>query len=322
MKNYLVDVPVRVNIWIRPECQKAQFEVLRKARPSIIFLQSDGGRTKEEQKIIMQNRQLIEKGIDWECRIFKIYESTNLGLYQMGKKTSEIIWKNVDRCIFLEDDLIPSVSFFRYCADLLERYKDDERIERICGMNHFGIWNETESSYFYSKQGSIWGTATWKRCYEKRDRKHNYKNNDYLLKLLKRNTRSNKYLYKRIKGYAKNEVYEGHTAGTEFYCEFNAYANNSLSIIPKYNMIDCWGCGTDSEHATSYKYLPRRTKKLFYKKTYEYDFSLKYNDFVINDDKYEKKVLKLLFSGWSRIKKMLYEIITFDIYYLIGIFKR
>lgn len=322
MKNYLVDVPVRINIWVRPECQKAQLEVLKKARPSMIFLQSDGGRTPEEQKIIALNRKLVESGIDWKCHIIKIYEEKNLGLYAMSKKSANIIWDKVDRCIFLEDDLIPSVSFFKFCAELLERFKDDERIERICGMNHFDVWNETNDSYFFSRQGSIWGTATWKRCYLKRDKNHTFKNNKYLLNLLKRNTKNNKYLYKRIKGYSKNDLFQGHVAGSEFFCEFNAYANNTLSIVPKYNMINCWGCGTDAEHATSYKYLQRRTKQLFYKRTYEYDFPLKHNEYVVNDDLYEKKVLKLLFSGWSRAKKILFAIITFDLNYLFGIFKR
>lgn len=48
MKPWLVDVPVRVQVWIRPECQKAQFEVIKKARPSILFLISDGGRNEKE----------------------------------------------------------------------------------------------------------------------------------------------------------------------------------------------------------------------------------------------------------------------------------
>lgn len=39
MKPYLVDVPVKINIWIRPECQKRQFEIIKQARPSILFVQ-------------------------------------------------------------------------------------------------------------------------------------------------------------------------------------------------------------------------------------------------------------------------------------------
>ena len=132
LKPYLVDVPVRVNIWIRPECQRKQFEVLKQARPSIIFLQSDGGRNEKEWEAIRKNRKIFEEEVDWDCTIHKLYEEENQGLYTMGKKVSKYIWEHVDRCIFLEDDFIPAVSFFQYCAELLEKYKDDTRISCIC----------------------------------------------------------------------------------------------------------------------------------------------------------------------------------------------
>lgn len=42
MNDYLVDVAVEINIWIRPNLQREQFEVIKKARPSVLFLISDG----------------------------------------------------------------------------------------------------------------------------------------------------------------------------------------------------------------------------------------------------------------------------------------
>ena len=80
-KTFLVDVPVRVNIWIRPECQKRQFEVIKKARPSVLFLVSDGGRNEKEWEAIRKNRELIDGGIDWDCTVYRIYEDKNNGLY-------------------------------------------------------------------------------------------------------------------------------------------------------------------------------------------------------------------------------------------------
>ena len=188
MKPYLVDVPVRVNIWIRPECQKKQFEVIKKARPSILFLVSDGGRNEKEWEAIRENRKLIDEGIDWECEVYRIYEEKNNGLYAMGKKGSELIWSKVDRCVFLEDDYVPSVSYFQFCAELLEKYKDDERIEAICGMNHCGKWERASSDYFFADEGSIWGMAGWKRAYEQRDPSFAYGKDEYIMNLLKEQT--------------------------------------------------------------------------------------------------------------------------------------
>ena len=49
-KEFLVDVPVAVQIWIRPENQRKQFEILREARPSTLLIISDGGRNEEENR--------------------------------------------------------------------------------------------------------------------------------------------------------------------------------------------------------------------------------------------------------------------------------
>ena len=288
MKPYLVDVPVRVNIWIRPECQKRQFEIIKQARPSMLFLQSDGGRNEKEWEAIYSNRKLIEDGIDWECKIIKIYESENQGLYEMGQKVSQIIWSQVDRCIFLEDDQLPSVCYFRFCAELLEKYKDDKRVECICGMNQLGEYTECSSDYFFSRQGSIWGIAQWKNRYEDRN-KYEYANDDYILKLLKQRTRNNKIAWNRLSAYAQQKNYEGHVAGAEFWIEFDMYAQNRVQIIPKVNMISNIGTTEDSAHAAELKLLPKGIQKVFHTKTYEIKFPLKHPEYVIPDVFYENK---------------------------------
>lgn len=114
MKPYLVDVPVKINIWIRTECQKKQFDVIKEARPSILFIQSDGGRNQKEWDAIYQNRKLIDEGIDWECTVYRLYEEKNNGLYTMSQKIDQLVWSKVNECIFLEDDQVPAVSYFKF----------------------------------------------------------------------------------------------------------------------------------------------------------------------------------------------------------------
>lgn len=303
MKPFLVDVPVKVNIWIRPECQRKQFEVLKEARPSILFIQSDGGRNDKEWAAIHENRKLFDEGIDWDCTVYKIYEDHNNGLYAMGIKMREVIWEKVDRCITLEDDILPSVSFFKYCAELLERYKDDERIECICGMNHLGISENVNTDYFFSRQGSIWGIATWKRVIDARDN-YAYAKDDYVMSLLKQRTKHNPIAWKRLCAYSKNEIYEGHVAGGEFWHEFNMYSQNMLQIVPKKNLICNIGCTNDSEHAASLKQMPRAIRKVFNMKTYELDFPLKHAEYVIPDIEYEKRRNRIM--GYNRPLVQLY----------------
>lgn len=311
-KSYLVDVPVRMNIWIRPECQKRQFEVIKKARPSILFVQSDGGRNEQEWKAIYQNRELVDSGIDWECTIYRFYEDHNNGLYAMGKKVSSFIWKTVDRCIFLEDDYVPAVSFFRYCAELLEKYKDDTRIECICGMNHLGVSEEVSSDYFFSNQGSIWGTATWKRVVDLRKDGLNYYNDQYVMSLLKEKTKKNRIAWKRIQGYGKDGFFEGHVPGSEFWKEFDIYSQGMFQIIPKRNMINNIGCDTNSVHFSQYEMMPKGLRPLFNMKTYEMEFPMKHPQYVTPDPFYEKKRNRILAYNMPLVQR--YRIVETLIY--------
>lgn len=285
MKKYLVDVPVKINIWIREECQKKQWEVIKKARPSILFIQSDGGRNEHEWEAIRKNRKMIDESIDWDCQVYRLYEEKNNGLYVMGKKRNDLIWSTVDRCVFLEDDHLPSVSYFRFCAELLERYKDDLRIECICGVNCFEKSEDVTADYFFSKQGSIWGYATWRNRFTE-DSGFEYYSDPYIMRLLKEKTNYDQYTWRRLNGYAQDEHFENHVPGSEFWIDFNMYAQERMQIIPKYNLISNIGCTEDSLHSTKYEYLSSAMKKVFNAKIYELEFPLKHPKYVISDDKY------------------------------------
>lgn len=327
MKPYLVDVPVRVNVWIRPECQRKQFEVLKQARPSIMFLVSDGGRNEKEWEAIHKNRKIFEEEVDWECTIYKLYKDTNHGLYTMSRECRELVWSTVDRCIFLEDDVIPSVSFFRYCAELLERYKDDERVNVICGMNHLEVWEDVNTDYFFSRQGSISGVATWRRTGQ-RYNDFEYGKDPYIMKLLKQRTMKNKAFRKRYEAYAHQEYYGGHVAGGEFFYEFGVYGQHQLQIIPKKNMICNIGCTEDSEHAAKMEFLPKGVRRIFNMPTYEVEFPLKHAKYVIPDAEYEKKRNRILayncplVSFYRQLEKIFYSLTNGNIQYLFKKLKK
>lgn len=311
MKEYLVDVPVKINIWIRPRCQKKQFEVIKKVRPSIMFLVSDGGRNEKEQKLIKQNRELYGT-IDWECTIYKLYENENQGLYAMSKKSREFIWSKVDRCIFLEDDVIPSISFFRYCAELLEKYKDDQRISVIDGMNPLGLYDGVNADYFFSQVGgSIWGYATWKRVMDEFE-DWGYAHDSYVLPTLLHNSKSIPGFDKQIHSYVNGELIDNHPAGSEYYFAIAGYLQNQVHIVPKKNMICNIGYGDDAAHSTEYKLIPKRIRQLYNMKTYELEFPLKHTKYVIDDHQFGKMKKRMLGIGnpiislCSRVEHLFY----------------
>lgn len=285
----LVELPVRVNIWIRPECQRAQFEVLKRACPTILFLQSDGGRNGEEWDAIMKNREIFDTEIDWNCIVYKIYEKHNNGLYAMMTKVRNFIWSKVDRCLFLEDDQIPSISCFQFHAELLEKYKNDLRIQCICSVNQLEVYSDCTSDYFFSRQGSIWGCSQWRNRAVDFVEKFQEADNPYTLRLLKQRTRHNTMAWRRLNAYLKNDKCDGHIAGSEFYIDFSMYAHNMVQIVPKKNLLSYIGDTPNAAHASERNLLPKSIRRVFGMKAYELEFPLKHPFFVIPDIEFEKK---------------------------------
>lgn len=287
MKDYLVDVAVKTDIWIRTDLQREQFEVIRKARPSILFLISDGGRNDAEWEAIRQNRKMYDEEIDWNCTVYRQYESCNQGMYAMEKKERELIWSHVDSCIFMEDDIIPAVSFFRFCAEMLEKYKDDPRVYAICGTNYTGVNEACSSDYFFSRYGAVWGTATWKRSYMQYHT--SFVDDPYTMGLLRKETKRHNCHWKQIRGIAKEGMYDGHVPGDEFYMNLAVYGYHQLLIIPKYNLTSNKGCSASATHGDALKRLPMGIRPVFNTKTYELDFPLKEPEYMIPDTDYEEK---------------------------------
>jgi len=315
MKPFLVNVPVAIDAFVRPEVLKKTFSAIKEARPSKLFIISDGPRKGISGDIenIKESRRIVED-IDWDCEVDKIYFDSNQGMYTKGKIAREIIFSRVDRCIFLEDDLLVSVSFFRFCADLLEKYKDDLRIHFITGMNYLGNYSDPTSDYFFCAEGSIWGFATWKRTYIQFN--NNYKNDEYVLRLIKKLADKDKKRYSKIiDGYAKNEYYNGHIAGIEYYKNLLKYSQNQLFIVPKKNMVNCLGYTKGSTHGSdSLRKMPRALRRLYDMETFEYQFPLRHPSYIVRDIDYEDKVNKImawnsnLIKNTRRIESLIYHL--------------
>ena len=288
MKPYLVDVPVAIQAFIRPQMLQQQWAVIKEARPSILFVRSDGPRdtVPTDAELIRQSRAITED-IDWECTVYRLYEEKNIGMYGMMKKCPPFIWSKVDRCIFLEDDLIPSVSYFRFCAELLEKYKDDLRFEQIIGENPCGQWPNTPDDYFFARVPVSSGAATWRRSHESRDRELTYAKNPYIMRHIKHHFPW--YLKRQFFSYAQTATYANHVPGGEFFARHAENLQNKLVIVPKYNLISNIGVGAGSTHTgKSMAALPKALHKLYSVPTHELTFPLRHPDFIFPDIDFER----------------------------------
>ena len=269
------------------------FDMVKKAKPKVLFLYQDGPRNEKDVEGIMACRKYIEDNLDWDCKVYKKYQEKNYGCDPSEYLAQTWAFSIVDKCIVLEDDDVPSLSFFSFCWELLLKYENDNRIGIICGMNTFDKYDENYPyDYFFTKSGSIWGWASWRRVINTWDSKYTWLDDEYKLEIIRRYFSSKKLYRNFIKRAIKRRK-----SGVEYYetiLGVSQMLNNQLNIVPTKNLISNIGSfGGVHTKANNFHGL-NKTKILFDKKTYDYQFPLRHPDFIYEDVEYKKKVDKLI----------------------------
>lgn len=164
-----LDVPVCLLIYRRPEMTRRVLEAVRAARPATLLVVADGPRPgdADEARACAAARAVVNE-VDWDCRVLTQFATENMGLRQRVSSGLAWVFDQVDRAIILEDDCLPTASFFPFCDELLTRYADDERVMLISGDNAHG-WRPRGANYGFTSYALIWGWATWRRAWRRYD---------------------------------------------------------------------------------------------------------------------------------------------------------
>ena len=157
--------PVALIIFNRPHLTEAALKTVAAARPSRLYVIADGPRSQEEIVICEQARAVIDR-VDWDCEVFRNFAEHNLGCRQRIVSGLDWVFSQEDDAIILEDDCIPNPSFFRFCDELLEYYRNDDRVMEVGGGNYQSNHSRTEHSYYFSKYSHTHGWATWGRAWQ------------------------------------------------------------------------------------------------------------------------------------------------------------
>lgn len=275
-------------------------------QPSKLYLVSDGGRNDNEHNTCISIRDKVESLIDWDCEIIKIYKDYNHGVDVIMPQSISEIFENEDRLIILEDDIVADLSFFIYAEELLERYKNNEKIMNICGTNWLDEQSFTDNDYLYAHTFDTCGWATWKRAWQK----YNHTMDDFVNSDIKQKLKT---VYNNNEFYAQecyrlfNDHYikirekdwkNSHWDGKWFY---SCIMNNGLSIIPIKNLVTNIGFDESATHTTNSNSFMANRKRDYI------DFPLRHNSVIHAIFEYDKlyanKVLN--FSHVNKLKQVL-----------------
>lgn len=305
MKDFLVDVPVLLIFFTRPDTFKEVFGKVKQARPSKLFLACDGPRDNhpdDAEKIA--ECQKIAEDIDWDCEVHKNYAEKNMGCGMRPQSAISWAFEYVDRLVILEDDCVPDLSIFPYMENLLEKYKCDERVGVISGYNHFRSWDCGEFDYFFTKVGATLGWGTWKRVWDKYDYYIKDFDNPYYQKALKDELINPRAGEKRIAAWS--DTRRRLTAGEniswwDHQFGFVKYLNSYLTIVPKENLIYNIGVGAGSSHAEHLSARKWRVGDVCFMPTGQMPSELNHPNHVICDREYDQAYFRLIaYPGFFR----------------------
>lgn len=248
-----IETAVVFIIFNRPKQTEIVFEAIRKAKPKKLLVVADGSRFDEEAEKCQKARAVIQK-IDWNCETLTNFSDKNLGCGKRVSSGLDWVFSEVDEAIILEDDCLPTPSFFYFCQALLEYYRHDERIMSISGTNVQLSQSRTDYSYYFSKYNHIWGWASWKRA---------WKHYDFYMKTWPEFRKANLINYVFDDPYEQrywtkifdSMFFERSIDTWDYMWMYSILSQNGLQIIPNVNLVSNIGFGVDATHTINKNHL-------------------------------------------------------------------
>ncbi len=264
----------------RPQSLQPVFDTVRQARPHHLFLYQDGPRGDRDLPGIEACREVVSH-VDWPCEVHRLYQEKNYGCDPSEFLAQRWALSIVDRCIFLEDDDIPSQSFFRFCDEMLERYKDDARVSMVAGFNTEDEW-ASPYDYLFTSTLSIWGWATWRRVVEQWDEHYTWLDNAETV------ARMEDVMRRRGDRMEMLRMARDHRASGKAFYETILWAHmmqtNTLAVMPTKNLVRNLGPAGDSVHfSATLETLPTRLRRLHTMQPHDLQWPLRHPPVMVDD---------------------------------------
>lgn len=298
MKPALTDISVLMLFHARADHFSQVWAEVKKARPARLFLYQDGPRGERDMEGIMACRALVaDDNIDWQCEVHRLYQEKNYGCDPSEYISQRWAFSLTDKCIVLEDDDVPSQSFFPFCKEMLDRYENDERITMIAGFNTEDIpANAIDGAdYFFTHAFSIWGWASWARVVNQWDGDYNFV----------RDASTFARLREKVAQYGQRRdmprMCQEHAATGKAHYESIFWAHmlltDGMAIMPRLNLINNIGLDGGTHYATQLSLQPRRLRHMFEMPRHELSFPLHHPTQVEEYPDYQR--LYYLRNAWN-----------------------
>jgi hypothetical protein len=296
VQNSSIDVAVLFIIYNRPCPTSLVFSQIRKAKPKRLYIAGDGPKDKEDEEKCRKCREIATQ-VDWDCEVKICFSDTNLNCGRGPYEAMKWFFTNEEQGIILEDDCLPALSFIRYCKELLDRYKNDNRIMMISGNNYRDVWNnDKDNSYYFSNFTLTWGWATWRRAWEMYD----YTLTDFP-ELMKKKYLENAFMGPLDRMFRLSKLKSTYDRWPnidwwDYQWQYNLITQSGLCIVPEVNLVRNTGFDCDATHTTNYKDEKRKMSLS------EIQFPLRHPRYVMQNVEADKRLLQFFVKSTLKSK--------------------
>jgi hypothetical protein len=240
-------LPVLLTAFNRPETTSQVFQAIRAYRPRSLFVAFDGPRRDRagEAERCTAVREIATK-VDWECDVQRLVREENLGCRRAMAGAITWFFDHVEEGVILEDDCVPSIDLFRFCEELLDRYREDARVWMIAGTNLLGTWRPSTASYHFGHGGG-WGWATWREAWQNADIELTGLNSPELVDEARRTLGPLRW---SIMEPLLQAVAAGEFDSWAYAWVFSYASRGGLSALPAENLVTNLGFGGSATHTT------------------------------------------------------------------------
>lgn len=243
-------IPVLLITFNRPKHARRVLEAILAAEPEDLYVFQDGapeGNGDDIQKCTEVRRVVAEMTAGSQLQLHTFYSEKNLGCGAGPATAIDWFFGNVEMGVVMEDDCLPHPDFFSYCEELLNRYKDDERVRFINSTLYNDRWKCRES-YGFSHYMVTGAWAGWRRTWQGYDldlknmeakafRKHVFK--------LTGNRAEANWWFSIVKEIQQDERKKSYW---DYQMQIHLFCNSALTIHPKVNLVSNIGFDGEGTH--------------------------------------------------------------------------
>ncbi len=250
-QEWQLETPVIFLVFNRPSQTREVFARIAEARPRQLLVVADGPRRdRAEERALCEQVREIATAVTWRCELHTDFAADNLGCRRRVISGLDWAFGLVEEAIILEDDIVPDPSFFRFCEEMLARFRGDRRVSMITGFNNSADRAQTSHSYFFSEMTHVWGWATWRGAWATYDEHLTtwpaVRDSGLLAEIFP--DRSAQRYWEAI----FESMYRGDGPNTwDYQWMYTNLCQHALSVTPKVNLVRNIGFGTDATHSTN-----------------------------------------------------------------------